>query len=77
MRTKPTTTRDPIEKAAESAESDFWTLRPPEDVRRMVARAIRDAGRDKAFWTWDCVRAGLTKYAGKKDLNPTVIKKTV
>lgn len=42
-------------------------MRPPADVRRLVARAIRDAGGDKSFWISECVRVGLAKYAGKKD----------
>jgi hypothetical protein len=70
--------KDPLEKAARSAEQNFWTVRPPEDVRRLMARAIRDMGRDKGFWIWECVRLGLSQYAQKKDLAPSLLplKKT-
>lgn len=65
---------DPNEKSAISAESQFWTLRPPPDVRRLMARAIREMGRDKTFWISECIRVGLKKYAGKKDGGPIVLK---
>jgi hypothetical protein len=66
---------DPIEKAAQSALSDFWTVRDiPEDARRLVARAIRQNGRDKKFWLVECIRAGLSQYAGKKDQPAKVVR---
>lgn len=69
---KPT---DPLQKAVESAEADFWTIRPPADVRRLVAAAIKDCGRDKAFWVFECLRAGLAaKYGGKKTEAPTILR---
>jgi hypothetical protein len=71
MKAKPQ--KDPLEKAARSAEQNFWTVRPPEDVRRLMARAIRDLGRDKGFWIWECVRLGLSQYAGKKDAPPALL----
>jgi hypothetical protein len=63
----------PLKRAARSAEQNFWTVRPPEDVRRLMARAIRDMGRDKGFWIWECVRLGLSQYAGKKDSPPALL----
>lgn len=59
--------KDPLQKAIDSALNEFWTLRPEPDVRRLVSRAIKENGRDKNYWIAQCVRAGLAKYAGKKD----------
>lgn len=65
---------DPMERAIRSAENEFWTIRPPEDIRRLVAMAIRDEGRDKTFWVVEALRAGLAKYAGKKSPPPAILK---
>jgi hypothetical protein len=59
----------PVQKAIDSAAEEFWTLRNiPEDVRRMVGRAIRENGGDKKYWVTECIRFALySKYGGKKD----------
>lgn len=71
---KTTDSKDPMQEAADSAKREHWTLRPPEDVRRLVERAIKECGRDKTFWISECIRLGLRKYAGKKDGQPVVLK---
>ncbi len=70
--TKPTLRR--IEKSIASARSEFWTYRPEADVRRLVERAIRDLGHDKAFWMGESIRAALAHYASKKDVAPEILK---
>lgn len=60
----------PMARAIKSVEeAPHWTLRnPPKDVRRILARAIREQGGDKNFWILECLRNGLKRYAtGKKD----------
>jgi hypothetical protein len=58
-----------------STEREIWTLRVPEDVQRLIARAIRTHGRDKTFWLCECARASLAKkYGGKKTLPPSILK---
>ncbi len=67
--------RASLKASAESSESDHWTLRPPADVRRLVARAIKDRGRNKAFWICECIRLGLADYAAKRDAGPSLLSK--
>lgn len=71
MKTTGTTTKD---KATLSALSEFWTIRPPKDVRELVAKAIRIEGRDKAFWICEAIRFGLRHHAGKKTESPRLLK---
>lgn len=63
---------DAVEKTAQRVEnSETLTVRPPEDVKRMMAKAIREAGQNPSFWIFECVRAGLAKFAGKRDSLPS------
>lgn len=71
-------TTDPQERAATSAESNLWSIKPPKDVRRLVARAIRADGRNKAFWVYECIRLGLgDKFGGKTTQEPVLLGKPV
>ncbi len=65
---------DPMERAIVSAERTGWSFKPPQDVRVMISRAIREHGRDKAFWVYECLREVLgKKYGGKKSSPPSPV----
>ena len=60
-----------IQRAMNSTTTPIWCLRPPKDVRRLVARAIRQGGHNKSYWVSECVRVGLAVLAcGKTDVAP-------
>lgn len=69
--------RDPLQRAIQAAESKMWTVRPDEDLNRLMRRVIEEFGRNTGFWIHECLRAGLSQYAGKKDLPPKFVKPTV
>lgn len=65
-----------LQRAVDSTDRAQWTMRPPADVKNLVAHAIKDLGHDKAFWISECIRASLgPKYGGKKTLAPSLIHK--
>jgi hypothetical protein len=58
----------PLERAVESALCERWTMKNvPQDVRNMVARAIKEVGGTKKSITMACLRQGLAKYSRKRD----------
>lgn len=68
VRARPTTTK---------TKRDIWTFRPPDDVKNLVARALKELGVDLAngekctglrtLIVVRAIRAGLAKHAKKKD----------
>lgn len=55
---------------ADGLDEAKWSLRPPEDVRRLMWLALRVPGTDRSKLIWHCLRIALPRLAEAGRLIP-------